>query len=180
MNFAMKTIVVSLGLLAGSISVANAAGQGEGKVTFTGSIHDGACSISPETVDQTVRLGEISRKKLENGGRTDGESFSIDLEGCDVTALKDKTVTATFTGTSDPAIPGSLALAGEASGAGIFMEHGGNIVELNKPTLPQLIQNGSNTMLFNAYVQGAAAAVPPVPIKNGAFTAVANFTLAYQ
>ncbi|SDU94901.1 fimbrial protein [Pseudomonas mucidolens] len=178
MKFSIKTAAISFALLAGSISVANAAGQGEGRVNFLGSIHDGACSISPETVDQSVNLGAISKKKLEDGGRTEGEEFRIELEGCDVAALTDKTVTATFTGTSDPMIPGSLALAGAASGAGIFMEHGGETVELGKPTNPQLIQDGNNTMIFSAYVQGAAAGT--VPVVSGAFTAVTNFTLAYQ
>ncbi len=180
MNCLFKTAVVSFALLAGSMSVVQAAGQGDGRVTFFGSIHDGACSITPGTVDQSVNLGAISNKKLENGGRTEGQVFSIDLEGCDVSSLADKTVTATFTGTSDPLIPGSLALAGSASGAGIFMEHGGKTIELGTPTAPQLLQDGNNTLVFNAYVKGAPATTPPTPVVSGAFTAIANFTLAYQ
>ncbi|AZE62715.1 MULTISPECIES: fimbrial protein [Pseudomonas fluorescens group] len=175
MKIAMKT-AVAMAILAGSISVANAAGNGDGEVKFIGSIHEGACSISPETANQTVDLGPIAKNQLAAGGRTNGEPFQIDLEGCDVAALTDKTVTATFTGTEDSTIPGSLALTGVASGAGIFMEHGGKVVELGTPTEPQLLQDGRNTLAFNAFVKGhATTAVVP-----GAFEAITNFTLAYQ
>ncbi|AIB38781.1 fimbrial protein [Pseudomonas simiae] len=173
MKFAIKT-AAAMAILAGSISVANAAGSGE--VRFIGSIHEGACSISPETANQTVDLGAIAKHELMAGGRTDGEAFQIDLEGCDVAALVDKTVTATFTGTGDTTIPGSLALTGAASGAGIFMEHAGKVVVLGAPTEPQLLQDGGNTLAFNAYVQGHATAAP-VP---GTFEAITNFTLDYQ
>lgn len=40
--------------------MANAADQGHGTVTFTGSIIDAPCSIAPESIDQTVNLGQIS------------------------------------------------------------------------------------------------------------------------
>ena len=34
--------------------------SGHGKVTFTGSIIDAPCSIAPESIDQTVDLGQVS------------------------------------------------------------------------------------------------------------------------
>lgn len=175
MNVSMKAAVV-MAILAGSISVANAAGSGDGEVRFIGSIHEGACSISPQTANQTVDLGAIAKHELVAGGRTNGEPFQIDLEGCDLAGLTNGTVTATFTGTADASIPGALALTGAASNAGIFMEHAGAKVVLGTPTAPQLLQDGSNTLAFNAYVQGHATsdAVP------GTFEAVTNFTLAYQ
>ena len=46
-----------------SASVAHAASnQGSGKVTFTGEIIDAPCSVAPESVDQTVPMGQISSR----------------------------------------------------------------------------------------------------------------------
>lgn len=50
-----KTILAA-GLVLGFASMANAADQGHGTVTFTGSIIDAPCSIAPESIDQTVNL----------------------------------------------------------------------------------------------------------------------------
>ncbi len=57
-----------------------------------------------------------------------------------------------------------------------MMTHGGDLVELGVPTTPQIIAVGDNTLEFGAYVQGAATD----PIIPGDFSAVTNFTLAYQ
>jgi type 1 fimbria pilin len=59
---------------------------------------------------------------------------------------------------------------------GIMMTHGGRPVVLGTATTPQVIVAGNNTLEFGAYVQGAATA----PIVPGEFSAVTNFTLAYQ
>lgn len=65
---AMITLVVS--------HFANA-DQGHGKVKFTGSIIDAPCSINPESVDQTVDLGQISNVALQNGGKSTPRPFSL-------------------------------------------------------------------------------------------------------
>jgi type 1 fimbria pilin len=49
-------------------------------------------------------------------------------------------------------------------------------VKLGVPTAPQPISAGDNTLQFGAYVQGVATG----DIVPGDFSAVANFTLAYQ
>lgn len=60
--------VLALGLSMAAISnvyaVDDVANQGQGKITFTGSIIDAACSISPETSDQEVSLGQIAASQL--------------------------------------------------------------------------------------------------------------------
>lgn len=75
--------------------------QGHGKVTFTGSIIDAPCSISPETVDQTVDMGQVSNVALKNGGKSAPRQFDIKLEQCDNSTLK--TVTTTFEGKASAA-----------------------------------------------------------------------------
>ncbi len=169
----IKTALLSVGLLMGSMSVANAA---DGTVTFLGSVHSGACSIKPESVDQTVRLGAIAKHQLQAGGKSEARRVLIELEGCDLTGLTDNTVTTTFTGAPSNAVPGGVGTVGSAGNIGIMMTHGGKLVELGVPTTPQAIVAGDNTLEFGAYVQGAATG----DIVPGDFSAVTNFTLAYQ
>ena len=56
-----KSALASMVLLACSASVASAAGAGSGTVTFSGEILESACSITPESVDQPVPLGSVSK-----------------------------------------------------------------------------------------------------------------------
>ena len=71
---------------------------------------------------------------------------------------------------------GILGTVGGAGGVGIMMTHGSKVIELGVPTTPQAIVAGDNTLEFGAYVQGAATGT----IVPGDFSAVTNFTLAYQ
>ncbi|QLG92189.1 type 1 fimbrial protein [Pseudomonas yamanorum] len=173
MKTKMKTALLAVGLLVGSMSVAQAA---DGTVTFLGSVHSGACSIKPDSVDQTVRLGAIAKHQLQSGGKSEARRVLIELEGCDLAGLTDNTVTTTFTGAPSSVVPGAIGTVGGAGGVGIMMTHGGDLVELGVPTTPQIIAVGDNTLEFGAYVQGAATD----PIIPGDFSAVTNFTLAYQ
>lgn len=154
------------------------ADQGHGKVTFTGAIIDAPCSISPESVDQTVELGQISNVALQNGGQSTPRNFSIDLENCSFDAGTNNKVTATFTGMESVAGNGLLGITGTAKGASIAITDGsGAVIELGKPTKEQEIQAGNNTLSFAAYVQGDGASAT---IVEGDFQAVADFTLAYN
>ena len=173
MKTKMKTVLLSVGLLAGSMSMAHGA---DGTVTFIGSVHSGACSIKPDSVDQTVRLGAIAKHQLQAGGKSEARTVKIELEGCDLTGLTDNTVTTTFTGAPSSVVPGAIGTVGGAGNLGIMMTHGGDLVKLGVPTAPQVISVGDNTLEFGAYVQGAATG----DIIPGDFSAVTNFTLAYQ
>lgn len=173
MKTKMNVALLSVGLLMGSMSVANAA---DGTVTFVGSVHSGACSIKPDSVDQTVNLGAIAKHQLQTGGKSEARSVKIELEGCDLTGLTDNTVTTTFTGAPSSTVPGAIGTVGGAGNVGIMMTHGGKPVVLGVATTPQLIAVGDNTLEFGAFVQGAAAG----DVVPGAFSAVTNFTLAYQ
>lgn len=153
------------------------ADQGHGKVTFTGAIIDAPCSISPESIDQTVEMGQISNVALQNGGKSTPRNFTIDLENCSFEAGNNK-VTATFSGMESVAGNGLLGITGSAQGASIAITDGsGAVIELGKPTKEQEIQAGNNTLSFAAYVQGDGASAT---ITEGDFQAVADFTLAYN
>ncbi len=177
MSVSFKTALASMILLAGSSSAVYAAGAGGGTVTFEGAIIEAACSIDPDSVDQTVKLGQVAKSQLEAGGNASPEAFYIKLKGCDLASLTDKTVTTTFTGAASAAVPGALGIVGDAQGAGIMMVDGsGTVITLGTATIPQLLQDGNNTLTYSAYLKGAASGT----ITPGEFTAVTNFSLAYQ
>lgn len=159
-------------------SVAQAASnQGGGTVTFTGDIIDAPCSVAPESVDQTIKMGQISSSVLAKQGKSQSEKFSIGLRDCDA-AVK-KSVQVSFTGQTAEGNSELLGLAGTARGAGIQLIDGaGKKVELNgTPTDAITLLNGDSTLQFAAYLQGSTASGA---IEPGEFTSVANFTLAYQ
>ncbi|SNY79820.1 fimbrial protein [Enterobacter sp. CC120223-11] len=156
-------------------SFAHAADQGRGKVTFTGSIIDAPCSIHPDSEDQVVNLGQVSNVALKDGGKSIPRNFDIKLEQCDVATLK--TVTTTFSGVASANNADLLGIAGSASGAGVAITHNGSVVKLGDATTPFILANGDSTIHFAAHLQGEGKANAIVP---GDFTAVANWTLAYQ
>jgi type 1 fimbria pilin len=182
----LNKIVLAVSLTFGIASFAHAAAdvaykdQGHGTVTFTGSIIDAPCSIDPDTIDQTVNLGQVSNVALEDDGNTGTSTpkfFEIRLEKCNISGDASKSVTAKFTGAKG--VPdGSLGIAGSAKGASIIMTDGdGHLIKLGDATATQTLQNGKNTLLFSAYLQGDGASATITP---GDFKSVANFTLAYQ
>ncbi|MFS2224413.1 fimbrial protein [Pantoea sp. B65] len=172
-------IMMAAVMIFGSVSIVDAADSGHGTVTFQGSIIDSPCSINPDTIDQTIALGQISSVALSASGNT-GSSlprhFQIKLENCDTSTLS--TVQSKFTGPVSDYDADSLAISGTASGASIVMTDGSNQkVKLGVATTPQPLQTGFNTLSFNAYLQGGGASATIVP---GEFQSVANFTLSYQ
>lgn len=174
----LVAIALSAGLCSGVVNAATGEGyvdQGHGKVTFTGSIIDAPCSISPKDVEQVVPLGEVANKVLDGGGKSEPKAFSIDLENCDLGTIK--TVSTTFTGAADTNDQTMLGITGSASGAGIVLTDGsGKPIALGVATDGQTLQNGTNTLQFSAYLQGdGASAVVP-----GSFSSVTNFTLKYN
>ncbi|CAI1057864.1 fimbrial protein [Serratia entomophila] len=177
----LNKIMMAAVIAFGASSLAHAADQGHGTVTFTGSIIDAPCSIAPETADQTVDLGQVSNVALKDGGKSTPRNFSISLENCELTTDKEgknNTVSLTFTGMESAANNGLLGITGTAQGASIAITDGtGAVIELGKPTKAQALQDGNNALNFAAYLQGDSASSAVVP---GDFQAVADFTLAYQ
>lgn len=175
----LNKIVLAVSLALGMASFANAADQGHGKVTFTGSIIDAPCSIAPESIDQTVELGQISNAALKDSGQSTPKNFDIKLENClfGTPAVKNK-VQVTFTGMESVGSKGLLGITGNAKGASVAITRAdGQIIELGKPTKEHTLQDGNNTLRFAAYMQGDGASAA---ITEGDFQAVADFTLAYN
>ncbi|AVE51385.1 type 1 fimbrial protein [Serratia marcescens] len=179
----LNKIMLAAVMAFGVSSLAHAANQGSGTVTFSGSIIDAPCSIAPESIDQTVELGAISNVALKNGSKASTpRDFHIQLEGCDLKTEapgKNNTVTLTFNGTASETDKKLLAITGEAKGAGIAITDANkNLIELGKASNAIELQNGRNKLSFAAYLQGSSAS--DSVIVPGEFQAVADFTLAYQ
>lgn len=186
----MNNIMVALALVFGAVSFAHAdegdapttpaavtGDQGHGKITFTGSIIDAPCSISPDAVDQTVDLGAVSNVSLANGGNSNPQPFTIHLEKCSLETAK--TVSTTFDGAAGK--DGLLGMTGDAKGASIAITDGSsNVVTLGQPTAGQVISAGAQEadLAFSAYLKGDGGDAKT--IIPGKFQSVANFTLNYK
>lgn len=177
--FTKKFMVASLISLGMVSSVCTAADQGHGKTTMTGSIisTQSACSMSPESVDQTIDLGQVADTVLLVGngsGKSTPRPFSINLEKCEVTGSH--SVNVTFVGMEGK--DGRLGITGTASGASIaFVDGSGEVIKLGEPSKSFALQNGNNTLSFSAYLQGDGI---PGNIQSGEYQTVADFTLSYQ
>ncbi|EJD6412096.1 type 1 fimbrial protein [Providencia rettgeri] len=175
-----KLFLLALVSSAMSTSVFAAKDMGHGKVNFKGSIIDAPCSISPDSIDQTVELGQISNMALVDGGKSSPRSFDIALENCDVTGLKEG-VKLTFSGAaaSFDNTKQTLGIVGTGAGAGVQITNGsGNVITLGKAVPFQQIQDGNNTLRFSAYLKGNGGDIKT--ITAGEFSSVADFTLSYE
>lgn len=171
----LNKLIVALGMVMAAGS-ANAADQGHGTITFTGSIIDSPCSITAESVNQTVELGQISNSALNQGLTSAPKEFSIELEQCDASKLTSGASVA-FTGATTGSNSEMLSITGTAKGAGIVItDRSGSPLKLDgTASATQEINDGSNKLTFAAYVQANGESVTP-----GDFSSTADFTLSYN
>lgn len=152
--------------------------QGHGTIKFIGAIIDAPCSIAPESVDQTIQMGEIANSLLDKQGSSPLRPFEIHLEACDFATASDATVT--FNGIPADTAKKSLALNGGGSGGAISLvnKQNGEEIVLGTPTKVANMVNGDNHLKFGAKVISTVAsggkAVP------GEFDASADFIMTYQ
>lgn len=169
----MKKIVLAVAMASALTSV-NAMAQ-NGTVTFQGSITDSPCSVTPDTLDQTVKMGDITSESLKNGKAGTPTPFTINLTDCS-TATK-KNVVTTWGGMASAANPDLLGLTGTAKGASLAIADGsGTLIALGTPSEKQVLLDGNNTLQFSAYLQGDGASATIIP---GEFTTIATFALSY-
>lgn len=187
-----KVAVVLMLALGMGATGAHAANQGQGKITFHGHIIDAACSIGSDSEKQTVELGQISARQLEDQGTSSPKVFTIDLENCRMnstddgngkTVITSPTVKVTFGGTAAVKSDGStdnnkFGIMGTASGAGVVITDASSaIIPVGGSSEARTLIEGNNTLAFSAYLQGLD---DNNAIKSGEFTSIADFTLAYD
>lgn len=152
--------------------------QGHGVIKFVGAIIDSPCSIAPESVDQTIQMGQIANSLLEHQGEGPLRPFDIHLEGCSLDTAK--TASITFKGIADDSEKKHLALNGLAKGAAIAMvsQLDGSEVVLGTPTKAMSLVEGDNHLKFGAkLVSNLKSGEKATP---GEFTATSDFIMTYQ
>ncbi|MGC0619855.1 fimbrial protein [Escherichia coli] len=175
----IKTVMAGAVAMALVSFGANAAvqNQGQGVVNFKGTVIDAPCGIAPESADQIIDFGQISKAHLNNNGISAKKDVNIKLVNCDLGSgsTAKKSVNVTFNGTTvDTA---KKILGASNTGAGIVMVgQDGKDVVFGTPTAAIPLKNGENTLHYQAWVKKAGSAA----VTEGAFTAVADFTLAYN
>ncbi|MGE1155925.1 fimbrial protein [Pseudomonas kitaguniensis] len=154
--------------------------QAADNLRFKGNLVEEACTIRPGDEAITLELWDLTSKHLYINTRSVGKDFKLHLEDCDTTI--GNTVTITFGGTENIALPGLLALDGAsvASGIGVGLETLSNKpLPLNAVSDEQVLSNGSNVIELKAYVQGEPQAIRDQTIGHGAYTVTSTFTLDY-
>lgn len=172
----IKTVMAGAVAMALVSFGANAANQGQGVVNFKGTVIDAPCGIAPESVDQTIDFGQISKAHLNADGISMKKDLNIKLVNCDATELGQKGVQVTFTGTTVENTPTELGTAGDTGTAVVISGQDGNIVSFGTPGIHQEVTPGDNTLRYSTWVKKATGGT----VKEGDFTAVAHFSLSYS
>ncbi|CAM2736774.1 Pilin (type 1 fimbria component protein) [Pseudomonas gessardii] len=165
-------LLLSVGLIPKGLAADN--------LRIKGNLVEEACTIRPGDEAITLELWDLTSKHLYINTRSQGKGFKLHLEDCNTTV--GNTVTITFGGRENPALPGLLALdAGSgASGIGVGIETPGNKpLPLNTVSDEQVLSDGSNVIELKAYVQGEPNAIRDQTIGHGPYTVTSTFTLDY-
>ncbi|QCR35763.1 fimbrial protein [Nissabacter sp. SGAir0207] len=174
---AASTLLVAGGALAD-------AGQGEGKITFKGVVIDAPCSISPDSVDMEVNLGEVSTDALKSGTSAP-ISFDIKLQDCQLddgtgTPVATK-VGVTFNSANvDPSAANILANTRGLEGAhnvGVrLMKEDESHIDLGvEQDVPLVGMNDVQVLTFKAHMESLPSGLP----TPGAVEANATYVLNY-
>ncbi|XGI79139.1 type 1 fimbrial major subunit FimA [Enterobacter hormaechei] len=154
-----------------------------GTVHFKGSLIDAACSVSTDSADQIVDLGQHPLHDFKTvGDKTELRPFTIKLEDCDTTVAS--TASVAFSGAVDSANADLLAVdatAGNGAGAtgvGIqILDESSNTVKPDGSTFSTAhkLIDGENVLNFKSqYVSTVASPTA------GQANADATFIMQYQ
>lgn len=179
----VKTIMagaVAMALVSFGANAAPASSnQGQGQVNFKGTVINAPCGIAPESADQTIDFGQISKAHLADGGTSQHKNVDIKLVNCDLEDAQ-KTVTITFSGSNvTGGQPDELGTSGGTGTAIKMSTAAGDFVKFDgaTPAGTYNLKAGDNTMRYSAWVQKATG---KDAVTEGDFAAVANFNLTYQ
>ena len=170
----IKTVMAGAVAMALVSFGANAANQGQGIVNFKGTVIDAPCGIAPESADQSIDFGQISKSHLNTA---DGISVKKDLNIKLVNCEPGKNVAVTFTGATVSGAPTELGTAGDTGTAVVISGQDGKLVSFGTEGAAQSLKEGDNMLHYSSWVKKASGTES---VKEGDFTAVANFNLTYN
>lgn len=168
----IKTVMAGAVAMALVSFGANAANQGQGVVNFKGTVIDAPCGIAPESADQSIDFGQISKSHLENDGISVKKDLNIKLVNCE----PNKSVAVTFTGATVAGAPTELGTAGDTGTAVVISGQDGKLVSFGTQGDFQTLKENNNILHYSSWVKKATKGT----VKEGDFTAVANFNLTYN
>ncbi|WP_334413229.1 fimbrial protein [Escherichia coli] len=151
---------------------------GGGVVHFKGSVVAAPCGIDPGSVEQTIDFGEISSKTLAAGASSIQRDLNIKLVNCEIDSTHKLTngVKIAFSGHTKSGHTQELGTTGE-TGTAIMLSDGVAPVSFDgTPSAPTKILRDNDTLHYTAWVKKASDGV----IKEGSFTASADFALSYE
>lgn len=174
----IKTVIAGAFTMALVSLGANATNQGAGVINFKGTVINAPCGIAPESADQSIDFGQISKSHLEASGTSVKKNLDIKLVNCDATELATTGgVKVSFTGTTINTQIKELGTAGDTGTAVVVSEASGNLVSFDGTAgAATKLQAGDNTLRYSTWVKKATGG----NLKEGDFTAVANFNLTYE
>ena len=167
----IKSVIAGAAAMAVVSFGANAAPQGQGKVTFNGTVVDAPCGIDAQSADQSIDFGQVSKVLLNNGGTSTPKSFDIKLTDCDITNYK--------AGNKAGTVSLTFSTVGSTNTAILITDPHGKAVKFDGATATGVssLVDGDNTIHFTALVKKDTSGDD---VAEGAFSAVANFNLTYQ
>ncbi|EPF2245345.1 fimbrial protein [Citrobacter werkmanii] len=169
------------------------AGSNTAKVTFTGNIVDSPCSITLDTEDQTVKMGNSIGNGTLSGGKTtlnNARTFQIDLEGCTwATETNMNVVFSTGAGTTAATgatnnlslmkTDGTGAISNVSLALGDSAKNNIKLGDTYTQPIADLdgdsILDEKQSLKFTAWLVGAATGT----VGTGEFSSAANVTISY-
>ncbi|PHM39779.1 major mannose-resistant fimbrial protein [Xenorhabdus mauleonii] len=145
---------------------------GGGKITFTGTVVNAPCNISPESINQTINFGVLSQSLLNKGNET-SRPVKIVLTECDTETYKKAKVT--FSGANYDSK--ELLMSGSAKNVAVrLMGLDGDIV-LDQATKAFNLSQSTNELNFMAF---AKKAIGKDNVTPGEFSGTTTFTMQYE
>ena len=174
------------------VMIAVNAHAADGQVEFTGSINDNACTITGGALKTSVDMGQVRVSDFAStvGSTAGATPFSISLENCSATTLKN--VSIKFSGQQSATDDSVLGMTGANQVAGVGVQindaRTGNKLPLNTASADYVLRPQTNTFDFTASYVRLVADTPAVPegaaavrgIGTGKVNALASFDVTYK
>ncbi len=157
---------VAMAVVSFGVNAAPTTPQGQGRVTFNGTVVDAPCSISQKSADQSIDFGQLSKSFLQAGGVSKPMNLDIELVNCDITsfkgvggapAAKKGTVKLAFSG---PRVSGhneELDTSGGTGTAIVVQAAGKNVSFDGTEGDANTLKDGDNVLHYTAIVKKSSA-----------------------
>ncbi len=157
-----------------AVSMLEAIEGTSGTVSFYGGLLTSPCSLTPDSQDQAIDLGEVNAAAFQNAGdQSVPVRFRLSFRNCllgaravvdnpvgqrDAEATRlylqgEQAATLVFLGDSDAHNPSLLRLGG-VQGIGLRLKDDqGRVLSINQQSRPYILQPGNNTLWFSAQLE---------------------------